>query len=850
MSWAEIRVGAESSDGSYPVSMHVEGRGGRATGVFSVPFSTAEIDRAREWMEQGLVDTQPAREFGTRLFEALFTARLREVYEDTQKRGVGFRVRLVLDTPRIARLPWELLYDARRSTFLADEETTLVRGANLIEALPIPRIEAPLRLLIVDAFPRGVFKVQHQVESSGVRKALAELSHSGDIEVVTLPHATLSQLREVLTESIGRDESRPFHMLHFIGHSRYDPVSNRMLLLFEGNAGEAHEVDVATFVSVVSPFKLKLVFLNVCQSRSSSALDLASTFAPAMLQSGIPCVISMQLTVFDEPAVQFVRNFYRSLLSNQPVDRALAHAHRRRSPRPGDSGVPICYLRTSTGQIFDLQRLRSIPFTRTTWRTWFKTRAKPVVTGWQVFYYAVGVLLTVVGVYQLLVGVVLPRFEGPALMQGDLNIVVAQFGEVDATGNVQYSKDAADLSGHAYRLLDEEVDSIYNSIESSDSPTSTTYYVEVRPPNETGRINGATAEERARNAESLARRIEADVIVYGNLRRDDGWVTLVPEFYIADRLLIDAEELVGQHTWGAEIVEWGDPENMRAMESVRHRLLERTRALAQFVFGLRYYSDDHFDVAARYFEAAEAIEGWDDEVLYQFLGNTAGHLGDLDTAQWFYEQALERNPGYARAQLGIAEVLFQRSMGQSCEEPPASVEGLYQSIDLYRSALQATDQPASSAIGAKVALSVGRIYLCLSLAGVGDHWLEAERELRSAIEQYDAGSERARDLAAEAYGALGIIAAPTEGDPDSGTRFRQAADMYIHAIELSRHPSRVAHFYRMLGYMYERLNELDHADSAYARAKAADPDPTRDAYYEELRQTLRDRHSMPATSTP
>ena len=71
----------------------------------------------------------------------------------------------------------------------------------------------------------------------------------------------------------------------------------------------------------------------------------------------------------------------------------------------------------------------------------------------------------------------------------------------------------------------------------------------VRAPEDTGPIQGETREERAAQCRT-ASEIGADVILYGILRSKGSGHEFRPEFFLTDRTLQGAEELVGQYELG------------------------------------------------------------------------------------------------------------------------------------------------------------------------------------------------------------------------------------------------------------------------------------------------------------
>ena len=83
--------------GAASVIVHVTPDDRRAEGTFTSPLSDDEVDEALTWMEQGLFDDDFVKEFGGKLFTALFSGEVLEVYRATRGDGSVVRLRLVVD---------------------------------------------------------------------------------------------------------------------------------------------------------------------------------------------------------------------------------------------------------------------------------------------------------------------------------------------------------------------------------------------------------------------------------------------------------------------------------------------------------------------------------------------------------------------------------------------------------------------------------------------------------------------------------------------------------------------------------------------------------------------------------
>lgn len=438
-------------------------------------------------------------------------------------------------------------------------------------------------------------------------------------------------------------------------------------------------------------------------------------------------------------------------------------------------------------------------------------------------------LVTIVALLLALTGVVpIGSSSGPEPMTGDYNVAVAEFGSAPSAGRPAEEDEAHNLSQSVYDRLDDELATIPRS----------GLKLDLRPPSRTGLIRGAGPDERAESASRLAREINADIVVYGTLGAEVP-TQFTTEFFLADRRLEGAGELVGQHDLGSPARAPGDIRNPVARQDLTDQVLARTRALAEFIVGLSYYGVNDNQLALDHFEMARSSPGWDDDagkqVLYLFLGNASGKLRQFATADGFYDRAVTLDPHYARARLGIAEVAFQQARG-NCEKGSADPAGLARSLELYRAALGSPGQPAASDIATKVAFGSGRILLCLSQALVADRWADAEQEFKSVIRTFRDGNERVREMAAESYADLGLVYLPTATDPDAPRAYRRAAEAYASAEDLTQRDDRKAFYSSVRGFVLARLGDAAGADEAYARAVDLERDPAKKAEYERARR--------------
>jgi len=399
----------------------------------------------------------------------------------------------------------------------------------------------------------------------------------------------------------------------------------------------------------------------------------------------------------------------------------------------------------------------------------------------------------------LFVGAVLWWGQSLGPMTGDFNVAVATFTEVGADGTTTVTPHSEQLSTDVSERIATELGEL-NAEEG--------FNFQVRGPADTGFLSGATKSDRAEAADELATEIGADVVVYGALSEDG----FDPEFFVQRRArnLSRAEELTGSHDLGSRILGSGlGSGSITDNAELRRELAARTEALVQFVIGLSWYGGRDFAEAAQAFDRAD-VDGWREadgkEILYLFKGNAGGNLREFDAAGTEYQRALDLNPDYARAHIGLGSVIFQTAH-HGCEAETVDEFGIRDAAASYRAALEAEDQPAVSNIDAKASFGLGRVYACLSQALAEARWEEAAAEFQRVVDEYRGGNESIRDLAVQSYAMLGFVSMPAEHDPDPGPALCRAVGFYEMALDLVEHPDERESFAVNHDNALQRLDE-------------------------------------------
>jgi TonB family protein len=345
--------------------VHLNGPTGQAAADFILPFTDVDVSNflgrigqvRRSMRRADAPELHAAKDFGGKLFKAIFAgeliAQLRSSVEQSLNNDRGLRIRLRLtDSPELADLPWEFLYDSAQNHFLTTStETPLVRFLDLPQRIAPLRATLPLRVLVVISSPKNLKRLDAEGEWQRLQDALADLLRGGHIVLERLPAATIDALRL-------RARGAPFHIFHFIGHGGFDIIAEDGVLQFEDENGMSHPVRGEMLGMHLHDHRsLRLAVLNACEGARSSRQDPFSGVAQSLLQQRVPAVIAMQFEISDAAAKVFAREFYCAIAEGNPVDAAVCESRKAlfNEEFGQEWATPVLYMRSHEGQLFDLQ---------------------------------------------------------------------------------------------------------------------------------------------------------------------------------------------------------------------------------------------------------------------------------------------------------------------------------------------------------------------------------------------------------------------------------------------------------------------------------------------------------------
>lgn len=356
----QLRIDVGQED-RYPVAV-IASPSGEASDVAPVPLSStdfwAAFDKLANVRMQGITmsshdEAQLVTEIGRILFDLIFIGAIRDVYRSSltlaRNEAKGLRIRLRIEAPELAALPWELLHDD--APLSLSIETPLTRYLELNRATTTLTVQPPVRILGMVVSPTDLEPLAVDEEKRRVELAIDHLRDRGDVELVWLEGQSWRALQTALRDGA-------WHVLHFVGHGGFDPTAGEGQIAFAKEDGSAHLLSATKLGQLVEGHhSLRLVVLNACEGARASTVNLYSSVGAVIMQVGVPAVVSMQYPITDAAALEFARTLYDALAHGQPVDAAVTEARRAISFELDDCtewATPVLHMRSPDGKLFDL----------------------------------------------------------------------------------------------------------------------------------------------------------------------------------------------------------------------------------------------------------------------------------------------------------------------------------------------------------------------------------------------------------------------------------------------------------------------------------------------------------------
>jgi len=301
-------------------------------------LSEALIDLGRRALHAGAQHIDDVQDTGLALGRALFTAPIRalilEAAHTAAAKGARVQVRLQINAPELAALPWEYLtlgsVNVWQPALRADY--TLVRvGRRITPPPPLP-LRPPLCVLAV-ASPGN----HHHLDD--LNRALAPHIRTGVLTLRILPDATPATLSQALA-----DEAP--HVLHLIARTTLTP--DQRLELDIGNRFDAGDlIDL-----LADATDLRLVTLTGGEGHGST-LNIAPVVCAALLiDAHLPATIGFSMPLPSDAAARFAAICYHHLALGASVDLAVTIGRAALARTGAMWGAPALRIAPDTGVLF------------------------------------------------------------------------------------------------------------------------------------------------------------------------------------------------------------------------------------------------------------------------------------------------------------------------------------------------------------------------------------------------------------------------------------------------------------------------------------------------------------------
>lgn len=366
-----IRIYPRDEDtGLYPVEARLDDGSEFTAGQMRVPQELWLVDPPGDPQAYGLL-----------LFNTLFVDVIRQAYDRVAARadveaGGRVRMRLRIDdgAAELGALPWERLYHnpgGQPIPLSTSVKTPFSRTTSLQHAVPRGISQLPLRLLYAVANPSNLDPTLQPVDVEGevemLRQALGDLRAKDRLQVTLMPGRTgLSpglraqlekegyQILDGATTLEALVRALPdCHIFHFVGHGSFrrtgggGGTASLHLEAEDGTWQPAIDEELVGTLAATQHLP-HLAFLAACQSatRDAATEHPFVGLAPKLVRAGVPAVVAMQDRVLMQAARKLTADFYRDLLLDGLVDKALNQArHLLKTSGQGDWAIPVLYSR-------------------------------------------------------------------------------------------------------------------------------------------------------------------------------------------------------------------------------------------------------------------------------------------------------------------------------------------------------------------------------------------------------------------------------------------------------------------------------------------------------------------------
>ena len=274
------------------------------------------VDSLNKVNRRGLISRETlkrGREIGQVFSDELLTLNVKEKLKNSKAEHMI----LNLDD-QLVHVPWELFYDGRQFLCQRFSMGRLVKTRQTVGERKSRVIARPLKMLIL-ADPGGDLKGANN-EGAWVRDVM---NLKKDLVNITLQSGNI-------TPDFIKKKIRNFDLIHFAGHSDYDPQSpGESGWRLSGGGFKAEDISKMAGTSAMPA----LIFSNACQSARTEEWGLRESFqeeifglANVFLLAGVKHYIGTFWEIMDDPSSRFATEFYKYFMSGATMGESVRKA--------------------------------------------------------------------------------------------------------------------------------------------------------------------------------------------------------------------------------------------------------------------------------------------------------------------------------------------------------------------------------------------------------------------------------------------------------------------------------------------------------------------------------------------
>ncbi|MBN1137921.1 MAG: CHAT domain-containing protein, partial [Anaerolineae bacterium] len=330
----------------------------------------ARLDAENEWEEGpfvvqidlaallGLVGNPEG--YGRVLSGSLFSnSELRAAFAAARGRagtdGMRLRIRAARNVPELLKLQWELLVDPEGDSFLSTREDVVLSRylarRSTGGTASLPGRKSTLRWVAAVANPADL-EDKYSLATIDVAAEHSRFGSLAGVEVSRIPASdTEGRITTRCTLANLIEHARDADVLYLACHGRM--INNAPWLLLEDEDGLAARISGKRLVEAVQGMagKPRLIVLASCESGGGTG-DAFSAIGPRLVAAGVPAVVAMQGLVTMTLVDDFMPIFFRELVRDGRIDRALAFARRACREDHPDWWSPVLYMNLRSGQLW------------------------------------------------------------------------------------------------------------------------------------------------------------------------------------------------------------------------------------------------------------------------------------------------------------------------------------------------------------------------------------------------------------------------------------------------------------------------------------------------------------------